>query len=132
MLTDDFFSDHFGGLLYGLGITDFAMPIGFICWALLFIIGLKKIDYGDPMTGSLYAIYCSSAGVVLVLAIPYPYTKVDNIYTNLTMMIIFSAIAIIRWNDVRKYQQKLRAKSSLLHPAADKKGSIYEQKQTKK
>lgn len=103
---EDVFSGMFGGLLYGLGIADLAMPIGFLFWALIFLVGLKKIDCNDPVTASLYALYCAASGVVLVLAIPFKYSKIDNITANLVLIILFVVIALYRWNTVRKKLKK--------------------------
>lgn len=105
-LEEDVFSGMFGGLLYGLGIADLAMPIGFLFWALIFFVGLKKIDCNDPVTASLYALYCAASGVILVLAVPFKYSNSDHFSTNLALVITFMAIALYRWNAVRKKLRK--------------------------
>ena len=101
-LDEDIFSGMFGGLLYGLGIADLAIPIGFLFWAPILFVSLKKIDCSDMITAGLYALYCSVSGIILVLAIPFQYTKIDDFFINFIFVAIFSALSLTHWTRTRK------------------------------
>ena len=101
---EGFLSDQFKGILYGLGVADFAMPIGFILWSLILILNLKKIDLSDVYTMAMYIIFCCTSGVILCLALPSKYLDFEGLKYDFIFVMTFAMVASLVWNNRRKKQ----------------------------
>lgn len=106
------FSEQFTGILYGLGIADFAIPIGFALWSLIFLVSLDGIELDDIYSRLLYMSFCMASGVALCLAVPAAHISFDGIQYHLIFMLIFGLISSFAWGHRKK--QKSQFKNQLL------------------
>lgn len=95
--SEDIFSGLFGGIFYGLGISDLAVPCGFLLWLSIFMVSLNNIDFSHTMTACVYVLFCSFSGVILVLALPAEYLKFRGIGVDLFFIMVFSLISYYQW-----------------------------------
>ena len=102
------FSEQFTGILYGLGIADFAIPIGFLLWSLIFSISLDGIELTDIYSRLLYMSFCMASGVTLCLAIPAEHISFDGIQYHLIFMLIFGVISSLVWGQRKKRRSEYK------------------------
>ncbi|NRA45212.1 MAG: hypothetical protein HRU09_09685 [Oligoflexales bacterium] len=102
------FSEQFTGILYGLGVADFAIPIGFLLWSLIFLISLDGIELTDIFSRFLYMGFCMASGVTLCLAIPAAHISFDELQYYLIFIVLFGAISSIVWGQRKKRHSEFK------------------------
>lgn len=105
-------SDFFGGLLYGLNISDFSIPLGILVWALLLAFPLTAFDCQDNITGSIYAAFCGAAGIIVVLIVPKEFHNFVDFKSQAAMTVFFIFVAFVRWaaEGIKQKDQRLNRK----------------------
>ena len=102
LLDTGIFSEQFTGILYGLGVADFAIPIGFLLWSLIFLISLDGIELTDIYSRLLYMGFCMASGVTLCLAVPVAHISFEGLQYSMIFVFVFGAIASLVWGHRKK------------------------------
>ncbi len=89
MPSDDFFS----GFLYGLNLTDLAIPFGFLMWSLIFLVNLSRVDCTSPILVSMYLAFAAASGIVLIIIIPEDYTGRFSFKAQATLISLCTFLA---------------------------------------
>ena len=79
-------------------IADFALPALFIIWMVLVLIPLRGFDLRDRVAQSVYSLFCASAGVILVIALPSQYVKIFTSFNGQVLAVaVMACLAALRW-----------------------------------
>ena len=81
-----------------LDLTDMAVPLGFLVWAVIILLPLHKIDRRCRTTMVVYVMFCVSAGITLIIVLPQAYIRSMPIQTQIVVAVVMTACAILRWN----------------------------------
>ena len=98
--------EYFEGLIYSLGINDFALPIGVFLWSLIFLVPLKNIDFSDISCALIFASYCSMYGIFIINIIPQEHHEYHDFRSITLSSIFYFLIALLWW--FRKYTQQTK------------------------
>ena len=77
--------------------NDFAGVPGLILWCIIVFFPLTGIDRRDTCTFYTYTLFCISAGVLLMLALPLRLIGQASIVTQFLLIIGLGLVAGLRW-----------------------------------